>query len=132
MLPAHKFLVVDFHPESRFLLVRTLTRKFPGATMIECDDADAAVREVRRGGVSAIITHRTFDTPGADLVILFRKAGGRVPIVMVSGIDRADVSRAAGADRFLHYDEWLRIGSVVEELLGESARSVEIEPDTAA
>ena len=28
---------------------------------------------------------------------------------------REDQARAAGADAFLHYDQWLRIGSVVEE-----------------
>jgi hypothetical protein len=37
--------------------------------------------------------------------------------VMVSGMDREEAALAAGADVFLHYDEWLRIGSVVEQLL---------------
>lgn len=42
-----------------------------------------------------------------------------VPIVMVSGIDRTQPALAAGADRFLLYDEWLRIGTMVQELLAE-------------
>ena len=36
---------------------------------------------------------------------------------MVSGIDRAAEAVAAGANLFLNYDEWLRIGTVVAELL---------------
>lgn len=120
MLPAPHFLVVDFHAESRCLLVRTLLRKFPGAAISESDDAAEAVAVLERTDVAAIITHRTFDVLGTDLVRLFRAAAPKVPIVMVSGMDREEAALAAGANRFLHYDEWLRIGSVVEELLGGS------------
>jgi hypothetical protein len=44
-----------------------------------------------------------------------------VPIVMVSGIDRTGPALAAGADRFLLYDEWLMLGTLVKDLL-ESPR----------
>jgi len=114
-MPARRqFLVVDFHAESRFLLVRTLLRKFPGALIHECDDADKAVALAHEVRFSAIVTHRTFETSGADLVRQFRTADARVPIIMVSGVDRERSALEAGADSFLHYDEWLRIGSVVE------------------
>jgi hypothetical protein len=40
--------------------------------------------------------------------------------VMVSGIDRTDAALRAGATCFLNYDEWLRVGSLVTDLLGRS------------
>lgn len=107
---------MDFHAESRYLLVKTLQRKFPGSLILEIDEEDPAIDLVRRRGVDAVITHRTFDVPGVQLVADFRAADPKIPIVMVSGIDREEAALAAGADCFLHYDQWLRIGSVVESL----------------
>jgi DNA-binding NtrC family response regulator len=118
MSPLPKFLVVDFHAESRFLLVKTLLRKFPGAAIFEEDDAERALELVRTRRFSAIITHRTFEVSGLDLVRMFREAAPELPIIMVSGIDRGQAALAAGATNFLPYDEWLRIGSVVETHLG--------------
>lgn len=112
-----KFLVVDFHAESRFLLVKTLLRKFPEAAIFEEEDADRATELVRTQHFSAIVTHRTFEVSNSDLVRMFRAVDPHVTIVMVSGIDREDAAQQAGADAFLHYDEWLRIGSVVEAQL---------------
>ena len=117
MANAVKFLVVDFHAESRYLLVKTLLRKFPGAAIFEEDDADAAMEILRSKRPAAVITHRTFEISGADLVRMFRAVDPAVPIVMVSGIDREDAAIQAGASTFLHYDEWLRVGSVVESYL---------------
>lgn len=108
------FLVIDFHRESRYLLVKTLQRKFPDAAIHEADDAAQAVELTRAGQLSAVITHRTFDLTGAELVKQLRAADALVPIVMVSGIDRQADALGAGATSFLAYDEWLRIGSVVE------------------
>jgi DNA-binding NarL/FixJ family response regulator len=114
-MPApHQFLVIDFHRESRYLLVKTLQRKFPDAVIHEADDATRAVELTRSGQLSAVITHRTFDVTGAELVKQLRAADASVPIVMVSGMDRAADALGAGATSFLPYDEWLRIGSVVE------------------
>ena len=121
MLPAYIFLVIDFHPESRFLLARTLSRKFPAATVRECDDADSAIQLARTQDIAAIVTHRTFDVAGADLVRQLREVDPDVPIVMVSGIDREEAAVEAGASSFMPYDEWLRIGSVVEQLLNARA-----------
>jgi DNA-binding NarL/FixJ family response regulator len=117
MLLKHKFLVVDFHAESRYLLVRTLQRKFPDAEISECDAAEAAISRIKQGDLSAIITHRTFDEPGLELVRSFRQTAPDVGIVMVSGAEKAEAACAAGADCFLPYDQWLLIGSVVEGLL---------------
>ena len=117
MPAARRFLVVDFHRESRFLLVRTLQRKFPQAEIVECEDVDCTKQVLQHGGVSAIITHRTFDVAGVDLVRQFKELAPATPVLMVSGMDRSEESKRAGADGFLHYDEWLRLGSAVETML---------------
>ncbi len=108
------FVVIDFHAESRFLLVKTLRRKFPEAAIHETDDAEKAIEIARAINLSAIITHRTFEMEGVELVRRLRDADPTVPIIMVSGIDREAQALAAGATSFLPYAEWLRIGSVVE------------------
>lgn len=83
-----RFLVVDFHAESRFLLVKTLQRKFHDAIIHEKDDAGEAAAMVQRREIDAVILHRTFDVSGVDLVREFRALDPTLPIVMVSGIDR--------------------------------------------
>lgn len=122
MSAAPGFLVIDFHPESRYLLVKTLARKYPGAVIHESEDAEKAVEITRAVDLIAIITHRTFEVEGIELVRRLRDADPHVPIIMVSGIDRESAAREAGADAFLHYDEWLRIGTVVEDVLNRMSR----------
>lgn len=122
------FVVIDFNAESRQLLVRTLRRKFPQAVLHETDDTDKALEVARSVGAVAIITHRTFDMPGAEVVQQLRDAEPSVVIIMVSGMDRETEALRAGADAFLPYDEWLRIGTLVEEHL---TRRAEGRPDPA-
>jgi len=123
------FLVVDFQRESRFLLVKTLLRKFPRAVIRECEDADQAIQFARTQDVACIVTHRTFETPGVELVRQLREVDPNVPIVMVSGIDRQKGALEAGATSFLSYDEWLRIGSIVERHLDDRAREEDQEDE---
>lgn len=118
MLPtAPTFLVIDDNADSRFLLVKTLMRKFPAAVVQECQRAETATELAQRKGLAAIVTHRTAELGGIALVRQLRLANPEVPIVMVSSIDRQEAALAAGADGFLLYDEWLRIGTVVGNLL---------------
>jgi len=119
------FLVVDHHKDSRFLLVKSLHRKFPFATILEADDGEGAIEVAARRDLSAIVTHRTREYFGTELVEKFRAVNPAVPIVMVSGIERTRPALAAGADRFMLYDEWLRIGTIVKDLL-EQGRSPKI------
>jgi CheY-like chemotaxis protein len=112
-----KFLVIDDNADSRFLLVKTLLRKFPTAVIHECQSSAAALAMAKTADLSAIISHRTTETAGISLLRELRQINPTVPMVMVSGVDRHDLALAAGADRFLLYDEWLRIGTVVEELV---------------
>jgi DNA-binding NarL/FixJ family response regulator len=122
MSPARhrRFLVIDVNSDSRFLLVKTLLRKFPHSVIDECQDADAAIAAAGSAPLDAIVTHRSLDIDGITLVRLLRAANPTVPIVMVSGSDRSREAVEAGANRFLSYDEWLRIGTVVLETLAPS------------
>lgn len=124
-MPRHnKFLVIDDNADSRFLLVKTLLRKFPQAVIHECQDAEAATLVVRTTpDLDAVVTHRAMEVDGATLVQLLRRVNPIVPIIMVSGADRSREAAAAGATRFLNYDEWLRIGTVVAEALNLAATS---------
>lgn len=125
------FVVVDLNADSRFLLVKTLRRKFPSAVVYETDDAEKAIELTRACRLAAIIAHRTFEMNGAELVRRLRDADPEVPIVMVSGIDREEQARSAGADAFLHYDQWLRIGSVVGQHQ-RAADDPDATPETAS
>ncbi len=116
-----RFLVIDGNSDSRFLLVKTLLRKFPSAIVEECHDADRAVQLAGRRSHDAIVTHRTVDLSGLELLASLRHASPTVPIVMVSSIDRRDAALAGGANDFLLYDEWLRVGTVVASLMEHAA-----------
>jgi len=125
-----KVLVIDENPESRFLLTRSLVRKFPRTVVLECSSAETAACTARDEIVDVIVLHRATDVNGIDLVEKMRDVS-RAPIIMVSGIDRSAEARGAGANFFLNYDEWLRIGTVVADLLslppppdGEGALSI--------
>lgn len=113
-----KILVIDDNAESRFLLVKTLERKFPGTAVVPCDDAERALDLAAHDPACvAIVTHRTAEIRGIELLACLRAANHAIPIVMVSGIDRRDAALSAGADAFLLYDEWLRIGTLVADTL---------------
>ncbi len=117
-----KFLVIDDNADSRFLLVKTLLRKFPTAVIHECQSSEAALEMAKTVDLAAIISHRTTETAGITLLREIRAINAGVPMVMVSGIDRHELALAAGANRFLLYDEWLRIGTMVEELVASRPR----------
>jgi response regulator RpfG family c-di-GMP phosphodiesterase len=126
-----KVLVVDDNPESRFLLTKTLLRKFPQVMVLECADAGSAQRTAALEPLDVIVLHRTADVIGVDLIRMLREVSDKIPIIMVSGIDRSAEAMAAGANFFLSYDEWLRIGTVVAELLSLPAPVELLAPPTA-
>jgi CheY-like chemotaxis protein len=117
MTQHRQFLVVDDNADSRFLLVKTLLRKFPQALLQECQDSDVALNAARNPNLDTIVAHRAADVDGTTLIRMLRKTNPTVPIVMVSGLDRSGAAAEAGATVFLNYDEWLRIGTVVGDLL---------------
>jgi DNA-binding NarL/FixJ family response regulator len=111
------FLVIDDNPDSRFLLVKTLLRKFPSGLVQECQGAETAVSLARRETFTAMVVHRSTEMSGVALVRELRVLRPEVRIVMVSSIDRRADAMDAGANVFLLYDEWLRIGTVVALLI---------------
>lgn len=123
------FLVVDDNPDSRFLLVRTLLRKFPTAVVQECQGADETLALVRQPeALTAVIVHRATEMTGIAMLGEIRAVAPKTPLVMVSSIDRRDAALAIGADAFLLYDEWLRIGTVVATLMARLAEGRSIPP----
>jgi CheY-like chemotaxis protein len=128
-----KFLLVDDVDDNRYLLAKTLLRKFPDCTCIECRTAATALTAARTEGLTVIVVHRTDDLSGPELIRRLRAAGVEAPIVMVSGRPDCPEALVAGATTFLHYDAWLRIGVVVEEVLGRAPKSTEAaaSPDRA-
>lgn len=116
------FLIIDDHAEGRFLISKTLLRKFPKSTIVECQSTEAAFRELETRNVSLIITHRTFEFEGIALLRELRERAPEVPMLMTSGIDRREAALAAGANAFLTYDEWLMVGNRVATLLTERHR----------
>ena len=111
-----KFLIVDDNADSRFLLVKTLLRKFPQAILQETQDGESAVA-LMKGHLDAVVVHRAAEIDGISLIRNLRQSNPTVPIVMVSGLDRSKAALEAGANTFLSYDAWLRIGTVVGELI---------------
>lgn len=124
MSQAPTFVVIDFNAESRFLLVKSLRRRFPSATIYESDDEEKVIEIARAVDLAAIVAHRTQTMSGAELVRRLRNAAPQVPIIMVSGVNREADARSAGATCFLHYDEWPRIGGIVEGHLRSTGGTV--------
>lgn len=118
LMRIHRFLVVDSNLDNGALLVRTLSRKFPSAS-IQLLRHDAEALRALSGGeaVAAIVLHRTDESDAVALIHAFKAAAPQVPIVAVSGVDRSEALLRAGAAGFLNYDEWLRIGTVVHNVL---------------
>jgi len=116
-MPSLKFLVVDDVAENRFLLAKTLLRKFPLSLIQECQESVPAIQAAQTEPLAAIIVHRAADVDGLSLVSMLRQVNPLVPIVMVSGRESCPDATEVGANAFLNYDAWLRIGTVVEDLL---------------
>jgi ActR/RegA family two-component response regulator len=114
---AQKFLVIDYNPDGLALLARTMMRKFPHAMLMQCLEPDAAVAAARAERLDAVVVHRPLLVEGVEMIRLLREVDPDVPILMVSGIDRTNEAIKAGATRFLPFDEWLKVGTVVAEML---------------
>ncbi len=117
MTTHRNFLVVDADDDGRVLLVRTLLRIFPQAAIVECQDFQTAVNLVRVNTYDAVVAHRAIGAGPETLIRAIRQENSEVPILAVSGLDRTSEMLAAGATRFLNYDEWLRVGTIVSDLL---------------
>jgi DNA-binding response OmpR family regulator len=117
-----KLLVIDHNADSGSLLVRSLTRKFPAASVDLCAEMGDAIGAVASQKIDAIVLHRTEEEDAVSIVRALRKLDGTVPIIVVSGIDRSEQVLAAGATGFMNYEEWLRIGTVVASALSAAEK----------
>lgn len=122
------FLLIDDRRETSYLLTKTLIRRFPAVTLYEASDLAGALGYARQDKLDAIIVRHGWDAEVAAIVRELRALRPTVRIVAVSGADSAEAALASGADRFLNYDEWLRIGSVVAEVLGIGTGDTPIPP----
>jgi CheY-like chemotaxis protein len=118
-----EFLLVDDNVDNRFLLAKTLIRKFPTALLQECQDSQPALVAARRPSLTAAIVHRATDVDGLTLVEMLRKTRPTLPILFVSGADMRAKAFEMGASAFLNYDAWLRVGAVVDDMLRTGASS---------
>jgi hypothetical protein len=114
-IPLQKILIIDAEADGRFFLGRTVARKFPHAVGLECQTRGQAEALAKDPALFAIICHKAIDAEGKDLIPLLRSLRPDVAIVYISGTDRSQYASALGADAFLLFEEWLRIGVVLEE-----------------
>ena len=112
-----KLLVIDHNTDNAALLVRTLIRKYPRTPVVFCRDPAFACATVAAEAVDAVVLHRSDNEDAVTIIRMLHAVAPALPIVVVSGVDRSESVLAAGAVGFLHYDEWLRIGIVVENFL---------------
>jgi len=119
--PAQKrFLIIDHNPDSAELLARSLRRKFALAAMFQTPDSDDALKTLASVQIAAVILHRALGADAVQMTTALRQVNPTVPIIVVSGVDRSESVLAAGATGFLKFDEWLMLGNVVTNALGDS------------
>jgi CheY-like chemotaxis protein len=116
-VPPLHFLIVDDIDDNRFLLSRALRRDFPDARIVECLESGAALAALAEHNPTAIIVHRSFDLNGPETIRRLRQAAPTTAIIMVSGRESCPEGLTAGANAFLNYQSWSRIGTVVTEVL---------------
>jgi hypothetical protein len=110
------FVIVDDVDDNRFLVSKALLRSFPSSSIIECLESSAALAAVQCEKPAAVIVHRSFDLNGPAMIRALRGVTS-TPIVMVSGRESCPEAIEAGANAFLNYEAWARIGAVIAEVL---------------
>jgi hypothetical protein len=110
------FLVVDDIEDNRQLVCRVLLRRFPKSTILECMDFDEAAGLIKKTVITACVVHRSADTPCLPLLSKIRSLTNR-PILSICGTCKEKAARQSGADAFVDFDAWLRVGSSMEDLL---------------
>lgn len=118
MTRQRQFLLIDHHADARRRLAQELFRQFPGALIHEFRDAQQAVALAATAKLDAIIVHRSWDMDARSLIRILKAIDPRVPIIAMSGVDRAQEALAAGAARFLPSTDWAHLAIVIEEMLG--------------
>lgn len=106
----------------------TLLRRFPAATVEECQTVAAAVGTLRAlpsgQATGLVVIHRATDADGLSVVEAVRAEDPAVAVVFVSARARSFVFPGHGPSRVVSYDDWPTIGLLAEELLGTRAAVV--------
>lgn len=123
-------MVIDDVEENRFLLAKTLLRKFPSARIREYEEAETALAVLAADPPALIVAHRSLDLDGLALVRAVRQAAPTLPIVAVSSRASWPEALTAGANEFLNYEAWLRIGVLAERLLASPSSAAGPLPPT--
>ncbi len=77
----------------------------------------------------AIVAYRSNVDEAVHLVEAFKQIAPAVPIIAVSSVNRSERVLAAGATGFLLYEEWLRVGSVVQTILQAGGAVSAVSPE---
>ncbi|HWA29435.1 MAG TPA: hypothetical protein VG734_27540 [Lacunisphaera sp.] len=124
-----QFIIIDDNRDGCFVLSRALFRHYPAATLHEFRDFESARASLAslppEGGPAVVLLHRIANIGAADLVRAVRTIHERVPIVALGDPASGPQVLAAGATRFLDYEAWLRLGTLVKGLDHEKANLTE-------
>jgi hypothetical protein len=115
------FLIADLEQDTRMLLSFVVVRKFPSATVLDCGSMASAIESAKAHPLSGIVLHPADREAGAALVSQLREIQPGVPIIYLSTADREKEALALGATRFLPFQEWLRLGVILQKLLEDAA-----------
>jgi CheY-like chemotaxis protein len=118
LMPSRQhFLCIEADADGRLWFVQTLRRIFPAAEIVEARDYQAALTLLGAQTFDAIVARRASGADPETLIRGLREAAPDVPILAVSGKDRAKELLAAGATQFLPFDSWLLVGTTVAAML---------------
>lgn len=127
MMRVIKLLVVADSEDERALYARIILRKFPRAVITQ--SGLWAALKLELAAFDAVVVHFN-GTPEATQLVQKIRAKKSVPIVALSGVNRAIDAIAAGVTRFILASEWLTLGPILSELiLAAPARPVERAPE---
>lgn len=113
MFQPRSFLIASANEDERILYRRTIARKFPAALVMDC--GLVAVQKLEDWNVKfdAAVIHFN-GTPEAHAAVThLRNLNKKLPIVALSGLNRAAEAIAAGVTRFLPAEEWLMLPNVL-------------------
>lgn len=110
-----KILIVDAHPTVELCS----TAPCPNHGVPRWRGAATAAAEQRFDG---ILVHRAGEMDIESLILSIRGVAPDAPIIALSGFDRSKEALAAGATKFLNYDQWLLMGTAVEDAVIRAPR----------
>lgn len=118
-----RLLLVDDDEQKRFLLGRFLRRRYAEAEIFECEHGLAAIEEMKRAPVAAVITdHSMQPVNGLELTRWVRTHAPATPVVMVTGNPYLEpTGLAAGATLVVNFSRYAEIGEIVAGAIASGA-----------